>query len=394
MGSIGSGKTLMMQTLMSSVLSHATPGSNRRAIIFDPRGDAVRYLQRNGVSCPIFNMNPFNANSFAWDMAADIRNTVAAEDCAALLVHAKEDSGESDFFTLAARHLLKGVLLAFIGRNEHWTLRDLIIVTTNKDRLRDVLLSHPTTSDLVKQYGPPGITFQNVVVRLSQATMRCEEIAAIWERTPKDRQLSIREWIKADASILQLGGRSTREPQFAVINQMLLQNACQAVLTAEESPREWKTWIFFDGIQDLPRIPRLPELLSYGRSKGIRVAFSAQDIEAISRIYGNDPGNEIMNSCSNHSILRLDDSMTAEWASQLTSKMTTFEYLPMNGALQFADVDVIRDFKTDPSFRPRPCYMPSEFMGFPLSENGRVVGCHMIQALGGAVKRETLHSLI
>jgi type IV secretory pathway TraG/TraD family ATPase VirD4 len=394
MGSIGSGKTLMMQTLMSSVLSHATPGVNRRAIIFDPKGDAVRYLQRDGFSCPIFNMNPFNANSFAWDMAVDIRNTVAAEDCAALLVQAKEDSDEGVFFTLAARQLLRGVLLAFIGRNEHWTLRDLIIATTNKDRLRDVLLSHPRGSDLVKQYCLPEVTFQNVFVRLSQATMMCDEIAVVWERTPKDRQLSIREWIKADASILQLGGRSTREPQLAVINQILLQNACQAVLTGEESPREWKTWIFFDGIQDLPKIPRLPELLSYGRSKGIRVAFSTQDIEAIRRIYDDDPGNEIMSSCSNHSILRLNDSMTAEWASQLTSTTTTFEYHPKNAALQFGDVEVIRDFKTDPSFRPRPSYMPSEFMDFPLSENGRVVGCHMIQALGGAVRRETLHSLI
>ena len=86
MGTIGSGKTLTMRSLMASVLRQIDADSDRHAVILDKAQDMTDFLQRREVSCPIYNLNPFDPTGFGWDIASDWTEPSMARHYAELLI--------------------------------------------------------------------------------------------------------------------------------------------------------------------------------------------------------------------------------------------------------------------------------------------------------------------
>ena len=71
-GTVGSGKTLTINMFMRSVLPLLVPGSQRRAIVFDPKQEVYPIIRGIGPFCPIYILNPMDQRCTAWDMARDI----------------------------------------------------------------------------------------------------------------------------------------------------------------------------------------------------------------------------------------------------------------------------------------------------------------------------------
>ena len=73
-GATGSGKTLLQRLLLQSALPEIGRGRGHRALLYDAKRDLPSLLAGMGLNAPVRILNPLDARSVAWDMAADISN--------------------------------------------------------------------------------------------------------------------------------------------------------------------------------------------------------------------------------------------------------------------------------------------------------------------------------
>src|SRR5215213_8457421 len=106
----------------------------------------------------------------------------------------------------AARELLGGVLEAFILGNKQWTLRDLLCATRTEERLKMVLGACDSTAGLIDEYLDKGRTTQGILIQLRSRLSKFRGIAALWDAMPKERGISLTDWLhNPNGSILLLG---------------------------------------------------------------------------------------------------------------------------------------------------------------------------------------------
>ncbi|MCP5523249.1 MAG: type IV secretion system DNA-binding domain-containing protein [Verrucomicrobiales bacterium] len=316
-GATGSGKTLLQRLLMQSVLSEVRPGYNRRALVYDAKQDAVSVLAGMDLPCPVHILNPLDARSASWDMAADITCPASALQVASTLIPANQRDS-NPFFSNAARHLLHGALLGFIKeRPSEWTFRQLLLTVRDAGRLRKLLKAHELTAYLVS-YFEPQATFQNILSTILTYTAPYEIIAAAWERS--ESRVSLRDWVEGE-SVLVLGNDEANRAAIDTINRLLFKRLAELILAQDEVPENAllprRTWIFLDEVRQAGRLDGLSALMTKGRSKGAAVVLGFQDINGLRDVYGREAADELVGQCNTKAILRLNSPETAAWASQL-----------------------------------------------------------------------------
>lgn len=190
-GTTGSGKTLLQRLLMQSALATLGQGYGQRAVIYDAKQDLLGLLSGMRVGVPIRILNPLDARSVGWNLAADIQCPAAALQVATTLVPAAKNDA-NPFFTNAARHLLYGAILALVElAPERWTLRQVLLLLREPVRLQDLLSRSDHTRHLLNYFGHPA-TAQNIFSTVLTYTSPFEIIAACWDRA--EESLSLTEW--------------------------------------------------------------------------------------------------------------------------------------------------------------------------------------------------------
>lgn len=324
-GATGSGKTLLQRLLMQSALPLIGRGFGHRALVYDAKQDALPILSGMALPCPIHVLNPLAAPAVAWDMATDITSPAAALQVASLLIPANQRDS-NPFFSNAARHLLYGALLSLIQRRPGaWTLRDLLLIVRNPERLRTVLSGNPYTVDLL-QYFEHEATMQNILSTVLTYTAPYEIIAAAWHRA--NGRLSLRGWLN-DESILVLGNDEANRAAIDTINQLIFKRLSELILAQPEVPESpvhsRRTWVFLDEVRQAGRLDGLSSLMTKGRSKGAAVVLGLQDISGLRDVYGREVADELVGQCNTKAILRLNSPETAAWASQLFGSREVLE---------------------------------------------------------------------
>ncbi len=317
-GTTGSGKTLLMNTLMASVIptigAKQSDGSpfDRRALVYDAKGDVLSLLC-GMASCRVVTLHPFDARGAAWDIARDITTPAAALQAAALLVPQDRGGAGNPFFVLAAQNLVRGVLLSFIevaaGR---WTLRDVMLALRFEERLRQVLEKTSEGRAILDQFFQTGETLQGVRATLATKLAPFEVIAAAWDAAPE--RVSLTQFLE-DEFVLVLGNDETTRTALDALNRVLFQRLTELIL-AQEDTRRRQTWIFLDEAREAGRLD-VSRLMTKGRSKGACVTLGFQAIEGMREVYGQNVAEEITGLCNNKAILRLDSPVSARWASDL-----------------------------------------------------------------------------
>lgn len=324
-GATGSGKTLLQRLLMQSVLPQVQSGHNQRALVYDAKQDVLSILAGMDLPCPIHVLNPLDAGSAAWDMAADITCPAAALQVASTLIPANERDS-NPFFSNAARHLLHGALLGFIRqRPGRWTFRQLLLTVRDPGRLRALLEGDELTAHLV-EYFKPEATFQNILSTILTYTAPYEIIAAAWERA--GTRVSLRAWVEGE-SVLVLGNDEANRAAIDTINRLLFKRLAELILAQEEVAEDAllprRTWIFLDEVRQAGRLDGLSALMTKGRSKGAAVVLGFQDINGLRDVYGPAAADELVGQCNTKAILRLNSPETAAWASQLFGSREVLE---------------------------------------------------------------------
>jgi hypothetical protein len=390
-GGTGAGKTLMIRGMMASILPHILPDTDRRAIVYDVKLDTISHLNDMNIKCPIIISNPFDTRSWAWNISRDLSDPGTADQYAGILFPQIEGDAKANYFIGAAQNLVGGVLKAFIIARKPWTLRDLIHVTSSENRLRDVLLSSRFTRDLISRYFEPKDTFKNTLGTIANVMVKLEGVAAIWYFTPPERHFSLDEWAHNKSSILVLGRQFDRSETLTLLNQIIFRRVSELLLSGPESPKRWKTWIFLDELQEAGKLDGLRQLLTDGRSKGVRLGLGFQDIEGLRNAYGEHLANTLPAMCSNLSILRLSSSITAKWASDQIGEVENFEFTTNMGTSRDKDGNVSTSRSVNQTIQERRAILTSEIFSFALAQDGNVFGCHCIAELGGFVARISHH---
>lgn len=310
-GSTGSGKTTLLRLLMQSIVPMITPGSNMRALIYDPKRDMVPIIHGMEPKCPVTILNPFDRRTHAWHLSADVRTPQHANAVASLLI--PEERGSSQpFFANAARSLLASVMAAFALRTpgRRWTLRDVILAMRSPERLRAVTKLHPSTYDRARVYLEDSKPLMSILTTAATRLDQLEIVAALWAKVPETRSFSLSEWLSQE-SLLILGTSPANRVSLEPINLALFRRLTDLLLDQQDDASRY-TWLVLDELREAGRLD-LSSICNQGRSKGACAVMGFQDIEGFQEVYGEKVANELCGQCAHSAYLRTNSHKTAEW---------------------------------------------------------------------------------
>lgn len=383
-GSTGSGKTVLIRRLIQSVFPNKI-GSGDRAIVYDVKNDMLPILHAAvGKDGLVKTLNPFDARCFAWDMAQDITEPAHAIEFASILIPPEKNSSQP-FFSDAARHLLAGVITAFIyidrKLERRWTFRDVMFVMFNQELLRTVLLATTETKAIAELYFGNEKTTKDIMSTVATKLASFRLISALWDyRLQQDEsaKISLTEWLKK-GFVLVLGNSHTNQASVDAINRVIFKRASQLILDQPEPPRGSKkinrTWMILDEFVRIGKLDGIVQLTTEGRSKGACVVLGFQDINGVRAVYEKEVAEEIIGQCSNLAILKIQSPETAQWTSDFIGLVR--EIITTGGkTITLGADDTSRGKSENEQEQDRPKVLPSEFrlLPKPSKSNPKVVG--------------------
>lgn len=325
MGSTGSGKTVLLRRLMQTVLPQigTTHGSGRRALVYDSKKDMRSMVIAAGVpEDKVILLNPFDARSYAWDMAADVTSPPEATELANLLIPKENES--QPFFSNTARSILRGVIEVLMERSpKDWTLRHILLICEEPKVLKLLLESHPPTKWLVGLMAKEQ-TWLDIKSTLDSHLYRFRYIAAGWHAAHKaGLTISIKQWLKGE-QVLILGNDDNARSELDIINRLFFDKLAQ--LINSQTPDEvegQQTWLFLDEVREAGKLNTLHSLLLRARSKNCAVVLGFQDVLGMEAVYGEKEARELLGCPSNLALLSLNATAQAarKWASEVVDSV-------------------------------------------------------------------------
>lgn len=330
-GTTGSGKSIVQRLLMKDVLISIKPGSDKRALIFDAKSDAIPFLHHIGTTCPVYSLNPFEARedfprAVAWDIAADITSPARALNLAACLIPS-EKSGGNQYFTDAARQVVSAIVESLIRHSPGtWTFSEFVYVTLSMERVKDILNKDEEGRETLANFFGDDRTAYQVYTTVVSRMSYYRPVAGLWQRSK--HKLSLRHWLTTE-SILLLGTNATAETALSAINEVMFRVLVEEIDVQPDSSSR-RTWFWIDEARlsgPLLRGKMLPYLAVKGRSRGACLVLAFQDIDGFREAAGTRIANEVIAQCSHKALLRMESDESARWASQLIGQYETLDLM-------------------------------------------------------------------
>ena len=364
----GGAKTLLQRRLMASVLKRIKPGTDSRCLIIDAKNDIAAFLSKIGVTCQVYSLNPFEARksmprAMAWDIAADIDNPAVALNFVSGLFP-EEQNGSNRFWTDAARNGVTAVLESLIRHSPgDFTFSDFVFITLSLDRIKEVLQRDEQGRDDYLSYFCDENTAFKVFAVIASRMAYFKSVAALWQRMPRERHLSIRQWLIDDA-ILILGTNARVKQPLDVINELIFRVIVEEVDMQSNSASR-RTWVWIDEARlagPLLRRDLLPTWAVKSRSKGGVLVLAFQDVGGFREACGSDKlANEICAMCSYKVLGRMESSESAEWASRLVGRYDTIEWFANTNSSGARTSHGMNEQRVQ-----RDEILPSEFYSIPI----------------------------
>jgi len=335
----------------------------------------------------------------AWDIAKDITSPARAQNLAASLLP-KEQGGNNQYFTDAARQVVIGLIESFIKHNgESWTFADLVFTCLNEKRIRNVLGRDAAGQDVVDGFFGDEKTAYQVFTTICSRLSYFKPVAALWQRA--ERRLSVREWLKM-GSILILGANATAKTSLDAINEQVFRVMVEEIDIQSNSDSR-RTWVWIDEARlsgPLLQGDLLPMLAVKGRSRGCCLVIAFQDMEGLREAAGERIANELVAQLSNKALLRMESDGSASWASKQLGQFETIEYFSSDShhSQSLSGQRVVRDaVMTSEFFQIKPASFENGVTGFFTSPGrgayrGTVPGIE-IQPVVVSAETESKHSM-
>lgn len=328
LGMTGSGKSLLTNIAFRSAVKSIRKGSDRRAVIFDTKGDVIRILagmDRAGeLHVPVWLISLNDQRACAWDIGADCQRYDKAKDIATTFLPVLERSGDS-FWQDAARAIVTYIMHSFIyRRGRRWRLDDVYnAALTTSDELFTILRWFPRGDDVIKfllEIDSP----QTVAGVKAQLFTQLEHLSFAAAATQHARSLiSLEEFLQTEGILVitqDFTAREASNPYIKACFKRLVE-----LITALSNSEERKIFVFMDECRFLDKLPKLLELVTFCRSKGVHTWISSQGIEGLRMLYEEGAAEEIFAQCGYKTFTNLESPQTAEWATSLIGPVPVWE---------------------------------------------------------------------
>lgn len=336
MGLPETGKTTLIRTLLTSALHHRAfhPDYTPRALVFDAKGDMYPFLERLRPGQVVL-LNPFDARSFAWDIAADLTDRAELEYFANSIVPPKDDEDNKNrYFSSTARMLLVEILVALRKfRGANWSLRDLVLAAHPPDLVK--LLSRTQSGQralgaqlaIGKQFRA---STDDVLSTVGTYIRPLETVAAAWESSRRaGRTFSFRTWVNTTGYILVLGYDPIRNAAIEPLNRHFLRAAHAFIFRGRPDMKLPDTWIVLDELALAPTFNELHDLLIAGRQFGAAVVAAFQSKPDLVTHFDGDEVRVrgIIDVCQNLAMFRMG-TQSAALASELAGQQEVVAIIP------------------------------------------------------------------
>lgn len=371
-GATESGKTVALRLLMQSVLPTFRPGMNRRALIYDPKGDMLQILSGMRLRVPVILFHPFDRRAAAWAIALDVTSPAIALQVAYILIPA-EENGQNAFFINAARDLLAGVFIALhLTKPGRWDLAEAVLILSDQKRTARLLNSLPQTRHYAREYfsRDPRV-LANIESTITAHMSMIRPIAAMWSKSK--HKISLAQWVHQDG-ILVLGSSQALRAPIDAINRVLFARIAELILSLSES-RSRRIWLFLDEIKEAGRI-ELNRLATMGRSKGVRMCLAWQSIAGLHAVYGEKLADELAGMCRNKALLRTDCPVTAAWMAKILGDHELREWTRSVQRGSSSSTSMAEHIVA------RPSVLPRQFMNLPPAHGGSFEGYFITPGIG------------
>ncbi|MBW4590089.1 type IV secretion system DNA-binding domain-containing protein [Aetokthonos hydrillicola Thurmond2011] len=361
-GSSGSGKSITLKLIMQACLPKVSLGNGIRAVVFDPKHNAVGEIRGiGGLEAEIITLNPFYRGFARYDIAKDFRNIVHAQSFADILIpEAKNGERGDKFFRDAAVNILTGITLLFIANAPgDWRLSDIVRAFSTDKVLVALLSSNPQTAMYINSLGTEK-TLANIIASVCADVYKYIPIAALWEHASSS--VSVKEWLHG-GQVWILGEAEEARPTINALNRLILTRMSQSLLNETDYPAP-RTFIFLDELQSI-QVEALNEIATKGRSKGICLIMAFQSIQGMYLRYGREVSDSILGQIRHKAFLKMSDDATARWASsqigdmEIRRQQATSRYQTGAGNL----IEMSSRTGATQSIQQTAVVMPSEFIG-------------------------------
>lgn len=320
-GSIGSGKTIMLRLFLQTLLPHIHQGGTKRAIVYDAKQNFLPILKGINPQTPVHILNPFDCRHAAWDMSRDIHSVA---DCIMLAdALAPEKPGDKNkFWRDVSFQIFTGLLTYYYLSVPagQWTFRDVLNATQSPKLLKAILQSCEYTkhyADTLEQRGELG---HNIIVTVQTYLAEHYVIAALWEQSTT--KISLKQWIN-ESSVLLLGNSHQHQVILSSINRLMLRllKPIIADMDANLHPVA-DTYLIFDEVGRMGRIPDFEGFVATARDKGVSTALVFQELSDIQTVYGEKETNTLFGQFQYRAFFNLSSAATDRWASNLVGTAT------------------------------------------------------------------------
>lgn len=276
-GSVGAGKTQIILRLLRSLRRRRV-----RCLILDTKGDYTSHFTRAVI------LNPWDARSACWDIAADVRTVSEAQAFAAAVVPQAAKAGSDKHWETTAQGIITGAVVVLQERRQPWGWQQLAwLLHGGLSMLREAFDQYyPQASGLL---GIGDAKMQaNVEATISSNCRVIDDLARAWGDGTGRRRVSLRAWA-ADGyrghSMITLGTGPdpvlTRAWLAAAVG-----TAAQALLALPDDDARLVGIV----LDELPAVGKIDidGLFARGRSKGVACIAGFQDIAQVRDIYGRN----------------------------------------------------------------------------------------------------------
>lgn len=279
-GNQGGGKTVVINSILDAAIK-----ANHKMVVYDVvKGDYTSIIPE-----PLILLSAWDKRGKAWWLAQDI---IRFSDCTAFALGMVPDNDKDPMWTNAARGILIASLLYLIdkfGRDWGW-----------KEFSTCVALPLAMQKEICDAYYPPASssvadaqskTTLSIKINLDAMLMPIWDLGRRWgevERDPK-RRFSVRQWLYDDNSKIRkvvIHGNNEDPLLTAAFGKALTEYMVSRIsgLAFKESSSR-RIWFFMDELLQLGKLSCMSTLMAIGRSKGICVVLSYQNVDQVRQVY-------------------------------------------------------------------------------------------------------------
>lgn len=327
LGTQGSGKTSHFRALIEQFARRGD-----RLFVHDVKGDMTAGLPVDD----FILVAPHDARSWAYDIAADIRNSHHAHEFGKRTV---DEDGDDRMWGKGGGSITGDLTWGLaMDQKGKWTwgeLADTLLVPGGQMKTRLEALGSINASQLIFGSEDPEenrTTMSLLITIWIAATTIILPLAQAWEQVPPERRFSLRQWVGRKGklpSIIIL----QRSSEYAYLSTALGGFLIDRLLGLAMSPdrnrnRADKLVLCLDELPELGLIERLPNALNVGRELGLVTIAGVQDIAHLVKVYGSELAEVLLARFRIKLVHQLDAGDTADRISALIGDRTVLRPSP------------------------------------------------------------------